>query len=392
LAQFLFLYQLIITLFPLYLVVMAVLNFFTLRSLATYGFDQRFTAEAPLVSIMVPARNEAANIARCVRSLLAQDYPNFEVLVLDDNSTDATSAIVEMLTLPADDPRQRLQVLRGKELPEGWLGKNFACHQLYEAARGAFLLFTDADTVHNPNAVSSAVAALYLEDAQFLSVFPLQQTVSLAERLALPLMLAYVYGLLPTWLVKRSPNPAFSAASGQFVLFDRRAYEAIGGHAAVRNVVLEDVTLGRRIKQAGFKQLLPDGRDGVTCRMYRNTEEVWRGFSKNLFAFFNYQKGWLALFLAINLLAFVGPYFWLLLGWLTGQPANGAWLWLPLAQIGLAWLLRIMLCLRYSFRLPDILLHPVSIIYMTAIAINSVRWSRLGTEWKGRTYRINPLK
>lgn len=371
---------------------MTILNFLTLHSLAAYGFEQRFTAAAPLVSILVPARNEAGNIARCVRSLLAQDYPNFEVLVLDDNSTDATNAIIEMLTLPADDPRQRLRVLRGRELAEGWLGKNFACHQLYQAAQGDFLLFTDADTVHNPNSVSSAVAALYMEDAQFLSVFPLQEAVSLAERLALPLLFVYVYGLLPTWLVKRSPNPAFSAASGQFVLFDRRAYEEIGGHAAVRNIVLEDVMLGRRIKKAGFKQLLPDGRDGVTCRMYRNSGEVWRGFSKNLFAFFNYQLGWLALFLAANLLAFVGPYFWLLLGWLTGQPPEIAWLWLPLVQIGLGLLLRILLCLRYSFSLPDCLLHPVSIIYMAAIAFNSVRWSRGGTEWKGRTYHINPLK
>ncbi len=371
---------------------MTILNFLTLRSLATYGFQQRFTSTAPLVSILIPARNEASNIARCVRSLLAQEYPNFEIIVLDDNSEDATASIVEMLCQPADDPHKRLRLLRGEALPEGWLGKNFACHQLFQIAQGDFLLFTDADTVHNANSVSSAIAALYTEDAEFLSIFPRQQVASFAERLAVPLMLAYIYGLLPTWLVPRNPNPAFSGSNGQFMLFRREAYEQIGGHAAVRGVVLEDVIMGRRIKQAGFKQLLPDGRDAVNCRMYRNAGEVWRGFSKNLFAFFNFELGWLVLFLVVNLLAYVGPYVWLGLGWLTNQPPGLAWLWLPLGQIALGWLLRVLLALRFGFNVLDSFLHPISIIYMTAIGINSVRWSRRATEWKGRKYRFDSLK
>jgi chlorobactene glucosyltransferase len=365
------------------------LNFFTLRSLASYGFQARFTATAPLVSVLIPARNEANNIARCVRSLVAQDYPNFEILVLDDNSEDATAAIIEMLARPTDDPRGRLCLLRGSPLPDGWLGKNYACYQLSQAARGGFLLFTDADTVHNPNAISSAMAALYQEDAQFLSVFPLQETGTLAERLILPLMLLFVYGLLPVWLVKRNPRPSLSAASGQFILLDRQVYDYIGGHQAVGGVVLEDVVMARRVKQAGFRTLLPDGRDAVTCRMYRSTGEVWRGFSKNLFAFFNYQLRWLALFLAVNLLGAVGPYFWLLVGWLSHQPPDAAWLWLPLVQIGLGLLVRLLLSLRFGFRPEDSILHPLSLLYMTAIAFNAVRWSRQTVEWKGRSYRLN---
>ncbi len=371
------------------MVVMTILNFFTLRTLATYGFQQRFTADAPLVSILVPARNEGSNIARCVRSLLNQDYPNYEIIVLDDFSDDATVSIVEMLTLPADDPQKKLTLLRGRELPEGWFGKNWACHQLAEASKGQYLLFTDADTSHNVNTLSSAMAALFSEDGQFLSVFPLQQAISFPERLIVPLVQVFIYGLLPTWLVPRNPNPAFSAANGQFMLFQGAAYDFIGGHQAVKGVVLEDVVLGRRVKQAGFRQLLPDGRDSISCRMYRSAGEVWRGFSKNLFAFFNFNLLWLALFVLANVLAYVGPYFWLLAGWLTQQPADPVWLWLPLTQIGLGILLRALIALRFSFNILDSLLHPFSVVYMAAIAFNSVRWSRKGTEWKGRKYRMN---
>ncbi len=369
---------------------MTILNIATLRSMSAYGFGLRFQPDAPLVSILIPARNEASNIAHCLRSLLNQDYPNIEIIVLDDNSEDATFSIVDMLARPTDDPQLRLRLIKGQELPEGWLGKNFACHQLAAAAAGQFLLFTDADTAHNANSVSSALAALLREKADFLTLFPAQQVVSLAERLAVPLITKFfTYGLLPTLLISRHPDPAFSASNGQFMLFRRAAYDHIGGHAAVKYMLLEDVILGRRIKQAGFKAIMPDARDCVSCRMYRSSQEVWRGFSKNLFAFFNFKAGWLLAFLALNLLAFVGPYGWLLLGFMTQRTPEAAWLWLPLAQIVLAWLARCLLAVRYGFPLLDIFLHPLAILYTALIALNSMRWSRRATEWKGRKYRIS---
>lgn len=366
------------------------LNFFTLRTLGYYGFKWRVPqSEQPFVSVLVPARNEARNIARCIRSLLAQDYPNFELIVLDDNSQDGTDAIIEQLASPSDDPAHRLRLMEGATLLDGWLGKNFACHQLSQVAQGEVLLFTDADTVHSVGTLSKAIAALEYEKADFLSVFPRQQAVSFAERLVVPLMLLYVVGLLPIWLVSRSSNAAFSAANGQFMLFRRDAYDAIGGHAAVRGVVLEDVIMGRRIKRAGLKQILPDGSDLVQCRMYRSSGEVWRGFSKNLFAFFNFSLIWFFLFMVLNIAAFVGPFFWLLFGWITNQPASLQWLWLPLVQVGLAWFLRIGLAFRFGFGLFNAFLHPLSILYMLAIGINSVKWYHEGGgEWKGRKYLI----
>lgn len=384
-------YQFIVTGLIVFMLTTLLFNLATLRRLSSYTFKNQNSLESnkpPRVSVLVPARNEADNISRCLRSLLAQNYPNFELIVLDDNSTDATAAIVESLVRPDEDPQRRLQLVRGATLPEGWLGKNFACHQLSQLAQGELLLFTDADTAHSVEALSKAITALTQEQADFLSVFPRQQAVSPVERLVVPLVILYVVGLLPVWLVGRSRNPAFSAANGQFMLFRRAAYEKIGGHAAVRDVVLEDVVIGRRVKRYGLKQILPDGSDLVQCRMYRSGREVWRGFSKNLFAFFNFSLVWFSLFMSLNLAAFVLPYGWLLLGLITAQPASVSfeWIGLPLLQIGLAWILRLLLALRFGFRPLDVFLHPFSILAMLAIGLNSVRWRRIGSEWKGRKY------
>ncbi len=376
------------------MVVTLLVNLFTFKPLGYYG--SRWGAlpanksEWPFVSILIPARNEAGNIARCVRSLLSQSYANFEIIVLDDNSEDSTSAIVEMLAIPGDDPHRRLRLVKGAPLPKNWLGKNFACHQLSQYAQGDLLLFTDADTFHSVSTLSKAVTALLYEKADFLSVFPRQQTVSLAERLSLPMLPFFVVGLLPIWFVSHSPRPTFSAANGQFMLFRRETYEAIGGHAAVREIVLEDVTMGRLVKKLGFKQILPDGSDLVQCRMYRGSGEVWRGFSKNIFAFFDFKIIWFSLFMGLNLAAFVGPYLWLLLALLTLQPFSLEWYGLPLLQIGLAWFIRLVLAIRFEFRLADAFLHPLSVIYMFIIGINSVKWSRGVSEWKGRKFSRNP--
>lgn len=384
-------YQIIITGVVSFVLLVLVVNLFTFRPLGYYGFKWRSNKPSrekfqPFVSILVPARNEADKIARCVRSLLAQNYPNFELIVLDDNSQDGTGAIVESLARPDEDPNHRLRLMEGASLPEGWLGKNFACHQLSQVAQGDLLLFTDADTTHSVGTLSKAVEALDYEQADFLSVFPHQQTVSMSERLMVPMMILYLVGLLPIWLIRKTTNPSLSAANGQFMLFRREAYEKIGGHRAVRSQVLEDVALGRRIKQFGFKQILPDGSDLIQCRMYRSSNEVWRGFSKNIFAFFGHSLAAFVFFMTLNLLAFVGPYLWLLLGALTHQPATAEWFWLPLLQIVLAWVLRLLLAFRFGFRPQDAFLHPVSVLYLFAIGVNSVRWSRNGSEWKGRQY------
>ncbi len=338
---------------------------------------------APLVSILVPARDEAANIEACVRGLLAQSYPAFELIVLDDGSGDGTAAI--LAEVAAADPR--LRVLTGGPLPPSWLGKPNACRQLAVAARGDLLLFTDADVRHAPALLGYAVAAQQALGVGLLSIFPRQITATWGERLIVPLMQHFaVYGLLPLPAMQRLRAPAFAAANGQFMLFSRAAYRACGGHSTVRGLVLEDVALARAVKRAGYPIALADGGDLVTCRMYHGWAEVWAGFSKNLFAFFNRSL----LFLAIGLL--VAAALWVLpvLG-IVGQglgirgftsPAGG----LCLAQYCTAVTARLLLIRRFGGRWSDAFLHPLGVALLLLIALNSARVARRGgVAWKGRS-------
>ncbi len=160
--------------------------------------------DQPFVSVLVPARNEELNIEKCVSSLLRQNYPNFEVIVLNDNSTDKTSLILKRL----QQTNPRLQVINGNSLPEGWPGKHWACHQLSQAARGQYLLFTDADTVHAPNALQHAINALVNEKADLVTALPRQEVVSFGEKLVVPFMNFAILSFLPIHFGQKKQNPS----------------------------------------------------------------------------------------------------------------------------------------------------------------------------------------
>lgn len=231
----------------------------------------------PLVSVIVPARNEEGNIAACVRSLLAQEYPNLEVIVLDDRSTDRTGAILAGLV--ATDPR--LTVLAGAPLPEGWVGKCWAVHQAAQRARGDWLLFTDADTVHGPATVGSVVRFAQERGADLLSLGTGQRLETFWEKALLPWILALIVLGGGSVAEVNDPRSPVAKANGQFLLFRAAAYRALGGHAAVRDQLVEDFELARLVKRSGYRLLLADGRHLVTTRMYRGLREIWEGFSKN---------------------------------------------------------------------------------------------------------------
>ena len=205
--------------------------------------------------MLVPARNEARRIEPCLRSLLAQDYPNYEVIVLDDHSEDDTARVVLDLGL-ARAPTSTRRLIAGRPLPAGWTGKGWACHQLAAAARGEYLLFTDADTAHAPEALGACLGKAIDTGASLLSAWPRQETGTWSERAVIPLVYVLLLGALPHRMLRRlqrrpeyarwmSPGglATLGAANGQYLLFRRDAYEQIGGHAAVCDHLVEDVAL-----------------------------------------------------------------------------------------------------------------------------------------------------
>jgi chlorobactene glucosyltransferase len=235
----------------------------------------------PFLSIVVPARNEERQIEQCVRSLLAQRYPRFEVIAVNDRSEDRTGEILE--SIARDD--RRLRVIHGEALADGWVGKPWALMQGADVALGDWLLFTDADTTHEPQACASAVSYAQRHAASIVSLLPTQRFESAGERVVLPTilwMIAFAVGSLDAINDMRRIDAAIF--NGQYLLMERAAYDALGGHAAVRDCIAEDYALAHVVKQDGrFRSRLAGASDLVYTRMYRSLREVWDGFSKNLY-------------------------------------------------------------------------------------------------------------
>ncbi len=330
----------------------------------------------PLVSVLVPARNEERALAATLESLCAQDYPYMEIVVLDDHSTDGTAAIIRNFS----DRDRRLRLITGRELPAGWTGKNWACHQLAASAAGEYLMFTDADNTHAPGAVRATLGWMQSLDLGLLSAFPQQKTGSVAEILALPLIDLFVYAGLPLWLSFRSSYSSLAAANGQWLAFTRDAYHSLGGHNAVRNQIVEDVELSRRAKQSGIPILTCAGTGVIFGRMYHSGREVWQGFSKNLLGLTGYRRGLFLLLLLMLLNVGILPY---VLVWLPEYQNIALWL------IGLQLLLRIVLWARFRHPAAGIWLHPFAILFVGAIGLNSMRQIEQGrVQWKGRDIEI----
>jgi len=233
--------------------------------------------ESELVSVLIPARNEEMNIGSCLNFILAQDYKNLEVLVLDDQSTDRTSEIIKAFS----EKHKNIFYLKGEKLPQNWTGKNWACHQLSQKANGKYLLFIDADVELASNAISSTLKIMSNTKAKMLSVFPTQRIKSFGEWLIVPLMNWLLLSFLPLRQVYSSQNKSFIAANGQFILWDRETYFSIGGHKQVANTVVEDMELARKAKPHD-KIITLLGGNIIFCRMYSSFPNAFKGFTKNV--------------------------------------------------------------------------------------------------------------
>jgi glycosyltransferase involved in cell wall biosynthesis len=235
-----------------------------------------------LVSVLIPARNEESNIGTILRDLTEQEYSNIEILVFDDQSEDRTAEIVDRLAA-AD---RRIRLLTSEGLPEGWLGKNHACHALAKHAKGDFLLFLDADVRISNNTIGRAVSYSLKHGLALISIFPKQVILSFGEKFTVPNMNYILLSLLPLPLVRMSGFVSLSAANGQFMFFRARDYCNIEPHSLMRGNKVEDIAISRHLKGRKYRIACLAGDDGITCRMYKSYREAVSGFSKNVIAFF----------------------------------------------------------------------------------------------------------
>lgn len=246
------------------------------RNLRAYRAMPAQPSEVP-VSVLIPARNEEISIEAAVRAALATEGVPIEIIVLDDHSTDRTAEIVA--SIAAEEPR--VQLATAPVLPSGWCGKQHACLALARLAKFDLLLFLDADVRVTPTGIAQAVAFMHHSHAALVSGVPRQETESLLEKLLLPLIHFVLLGFLPVKRMRRDLRPSLGAGCGQFFLARRDAYEAIGGHAAVKASLHDGVKLPRAFRAAGYATDLFDATSAANCRMYRTSGEVWRGLAKN---------------------------------------------------------------------------------------------------------------
>jgi glycosyltransferase involved in cell wall biosynthesis len=317
------------------------------------------TSPPPEVSIIVPARNEEVSLGDCLRSLVAQRGMHFEIIVVDDHSTDRTREIAK--SFPG------VRVISPGPLPEGWTGKNRAVVAGAGEARGEWLLFTDADTVHLPSSLARAVEEAKRERADLLSYSPEQVVVTWAERIVMPVVFAELAGQYPPEKV-RQPNSGIVAANGQYLLVRRSAYEEAGGHRAVADQILEDVALAKRFRAAGKQVYFRYGRGAVRARMYRDWNQLREGWTKNLALLFSRP-----IIHALLLTA------WWIIAWLT--------LPLPLAAITLFWRMK-----RANFDHATTLVASAfgPPVFAYLLLCSRAAYAAGHVSWKGRTYAQKP--
>ena len=341
--------------------------------------------DAPLVSVVIPARDEARNIGRCVRSVLSATYPALEVIVVDDHSTDGTAALAREAA--AGDPR--LTVIDNPPLPSGWFGKQWACTSGAAASRGEILCFADADTEHAPDLLTRAVNAMRRRDADLLSVAGRQEMGGFWERVIQPqifTMLLARYGGTET--VTRSKRVHDKIANGQCIFVRRAPYVAIGGHGAVRDKVAEDLMLAQRMFAAGYRVAVVLGVEQLSTRMYTSLRELVRGWSKNIYAggidaapFGRVGRALFPLALVLPFLMTLAPPVMLLFSWLV---PGAVVIWAAAATF---FSLLFWGFVYRSIGEPAIyaLAYPIGAAALLGIALRAIARGRR-VAWKGRDY------
>jgi len=333
----------------------------------------------PEVSVIIPARNEAASLGACLESIVAQQGIAFEVVVVDDQSTDSTSEIAR--SFPG------VRVIESAGLPAGWVGKNHAVWLGAQTAKTEWLLFSDADTVHLPGSLRRSIDEAKEYGADLLSYSPKQEVHSFWERALMPLVFAELTRTYRTADVN-DPKSRVAAANGQYLLIRRTVYDWVGGHQAIAGVLLEDVELARRVKQSGRTIRFRYGGDAVRTRMYRSFAQMWEGWTKNLAVLFRHPVR-LAILRSVEFLLIALGVFCLCAGLLSGSRVlSAAGIFLLLTMLG-DFLQRIV---RAHFGVVNSVLSVLGLPFFAVLLMRSAvqyRW-RKRVDWKGRAYPVSP--
>ena len=344
-------------------------------------------ASAPLVSVLVPARNEERDIGKCLQSLIRQDYPNMEIIAIDDQSTDGTQEIIG--TFRKKD--KRVNLINGDDLPPGWMGKNYALYRGFQHAKGEYLLFIDADVVLAPECISRTVGYALEHKTDLFALNARHELSGFWEKVVMPVTVTIMWILLSFRLLNEPRSKAVMGA-GWYLLFNRKTYEKIGGHQRVKDSNVEDILFAGIIKEEGYNFRYLFGRDLLSIHQYSGLRELWKGFSRS------YYKGvGESLFVALFSLFLLS--FFLILPWLSVPLAlvyllvyHGGWFPVLLLLLGLGQcflalfvrnLLKIYIGLNNSYaflQFLGVLIIAGIITYSTARAIMGK-----GITWKGRT-------
>lgn len=343
------------------------------------------------ISVCVPARNEEKNIGKLLSSLADQTYPEFKVHVLDDHSEDRTPEVIESFV---NRYPEIFHLHYGKPKPGNWLGKPWACKQLSEFCTGEYIVFLDADTELMPKTLHRIFVSFQTYQIDMLTIWPRQILGSFWEKTVIPLIYYALLSLLPAIYVYRDPKwmpsflinkmrSSFAAANGQCLAFKKKSYLEIGGHHSVKNKIVEDVELAKKIKKEGYSLRMFNGLDSIQCRMYQNENEIFEGLRKNFLAGFNYSVPLFILFALIHIVVFVLPFITLIISLFMGYTTM---LFYSVIPVSIILLHRLWLSNWFEWNPLYSFLHPIGVLWFQRLGIVKLLDVLLGrkSEWKGR--------
>ncbi|MBX9693316.1 MAG: glycosyltransferase family 2 protein [Cyanobacteria bacterium] len=351
--------------------------------------------ELPLVSVLVPARNEETKIGRCIESLLAQDYPNVEIIIIDDRSTDSTGDIIASYARKDS----RIKFVQGKDAPPGWIGKCNALAHAVGYASGEWYVFTDADTYHHPNSVRDGVSFGIENKNDLLSFIPMQELGSFPEQLIMPLLLSS-FLLGDPFHTVNDPGAKRAYAYGQYIICRASSYHAAGGHQSVRDEIVEDHAIARVFKEKGYRVAVADGKTLYSVRMYTDLKSLWQGWTKNLYSLIDSKVGNLLLILLMMNATVLCPYFelaWVISEWFQGEITTNL---LRITALSLAQYVLLFVWYKTTgehhkgVNSKHFFLLPFGAVTITVLYLHAAYLVLFGEQvnWKGRKYVVNTRK